>query len=249
MRTAVIIPTLHDEAGLARLLARLARLDPAADEVIVVDGAASPACELTCRSAHAQWLPVRGGRGGQLALGAARARADVLWFLQPHCEPPLAAVTAIRTAVAARAVGGYFRFQLGGAPTAFKGLIERGIAWRSRWGMVYSDQGIFVTRAAYADTPGFAVQPLFEEVAMVRALKRTGRFVALPAPIAVSPSRWEREGYLRRTAIDRALALGFLCGISAARLARWQGERLRPAAPDLRSRHHATADSPEAHKL
>jgi glycosyltransferase involved in cell wall biosynthesis len=248
MRTAVIIPTLNDQAALPRLLARVARLDPRADEVIVVDGAASESCELACRSAGAVWLAAHAGRGGQLALGAARALSDVLWFVQPDCEPPAAAIAAIRASIAAGAVGGHFRFRFAGPPSAFKSLLERCIAWRSRWGMVYGDQGIFVTRPAYDATPGFAVQPLFEEVAMVRALKRTGRFVGLALPLAVSPGPWERDGYLKRILIDRLLALGFLCGISTARLARWKGTLPMRALSHPRRRRRSASDGHEAHK-
>jgi glycosyltransferase involved in cell wall biosynthesis len=250
MRIAVIIPTLDDDTALPRLLAKLGRLDPAADEVIVVDGAVSATCELVCRSAGALWIPGHTGRGGQLALGAARARADVLWFLRPDCEPPAQAIAAIRASVARGAAGGYFHFQFGGPPRPFKRFLERCIAWRSRRGFVYNDQGIFVTRAAYAATPGFAVQPLFEEVAMVRALRRSRRFVGLPLPLAVSPRRWEREGYLRRALADRLLSLGFLCGVSAVRLARWQGRRLRPAsARPHRSGRHSTSSGHGVHKV
>src|SRR5690348_457758 len=137
MRLAVIIPTLDDDAALQRLLARVGHLDPAPDQVIVVDGAASPSCERACRSAGALWLPAHPSRGGQLALGAARAPADVLWFLHTDCEPHAAAIAAMRRSVTDGAAGGYFRFRFGGASTRSKRLLERCIAWRGRWGMVY----------------------------------------------------------------------------------------------------------------
>ncbi len=229
MRIAVIIPTLDDDAALQRLLTRLAHLDPVPDDVLVVDGAASASCESICRAAGATWLAAHPSRGGQLALGAARASADVLWFLHAECEPHAAAIAAIRACIERGAAGGYFRFHFGGAASLTKRFLERCIAWRCRWGMVYGDQGLFVTRSAYEATPGFTVQPLFEEVALVRALKQTGRFDALDLPITVSPRRWDRDGYFRRTLANRMLALAFLCGASPARLARWYGGRLRPA--------------------
>ncbi|MGH8228177.1 MAG: hypothetical protein ACREU3_09795 [Steroidobacteraceae bacterium] len=107
--------------------------------------------------------------------------------------------------------------------------LPRCIAWRCRWGTVYGDQGLFAARDAYEAGPGFAVQPLFEEVGLVRALKHTGRFVALPLPITICARRWERDGYAKRTLLNRLLAVGFCVGISPARLARWHGGRLAPA--------------------
>ncbi|HTT01220.1 MAG TPA: hypothetical protein VMG11_03960 [Steroidobacteraceae bacterium] len=227
MRVAVIIPTLDDAESLAGLLSRLTHLNPVADELIVVGGTAS--CELACRSAGAVWVAGHTARGGQLALGAARARADVLWFLRTDCEPHSSAVAALCGAVQAGAAGGYFRFRFAGPRTRIKHALERCIGLRARIGTVYGDQGLFVTRAAYEATPGFTLQPLFEEVALVRALKRTGRFVALPLPLAVSAHRWECEGFLRRALADRLLVLAFMCGVAPARLARWRGARAQPA--------------------
>jgi hypothetical protein len=249
MRVAVIIPTLDDDAALQRQLARVARLDPAADEVIVVDGAASQACELVCRAAGAIWVPMHGAWGGQLALGAARARADVLWFLHLDCEPHTAAVGAIRRSIAEGAVGGFFRFRFAGPATRLKRMLERCIAWRSRWGLAYGDQALFITQAAYAATPGFAIQPLFEEVAMVQALKRTARFAAVALPITVATRRWERDGYLWRALLDRMLVVGFLCGIAPARLVRWDRGHARPAAAGHRpNRGRSQTGGHEAHK-
>ncbi len=250
MRVAVIIPTLDDDAALQRLISRLGRLDPTPDEVLVVDGAASKTCEALCRVAGALWLPAHPSRGGQLALGAARAPAEVLWILHADCEPHAASIAAIRGSIEAGAAGGYFRFHFGGARSRMKRFLERCIAFRSRWGTVYSDQGLYVTRSAYEATSGFTVQPLFEEVALVRALKRTGRFTALHLPITVSPRRWERDGFLRRTLANRMLALAFLCGASPARLARWYGGRLRPAPAGYGSRsgHRTRPSGHEAHK-
>ncbi|HTW37881.1 MAG TPA: hypothetical protein VMD49_04865 [Steroidobacteraceae bacterium] len=249
MRVAVIIPMLEEET-LACVLARIGGLDPPPDEVLVVGREGNAACELACRGAGAVWVPGHAGRGGQLALGAARTRADVLWFLHPECEPLPAAIGAIRALLAQGAVGGYFRFRFGGPPGAFKHFLERCIALRARWGTVRGDQGIFVTRAAYEATTGFTVQPLFEELGLVRALQRTGRFVGLALPLVVSPKPWERDGYLRRTLASRIVVLGFLCGISAARLARWQRLR-RPSEPLRAGRggRSSSSDGHEAHKL
>jgi len=54
-----------------------------------------------------------------------------------------------------------------------------------------------VTRAAYDASPGIGAQPLFEEVALVRALRRTRRFVAVALPMTVCERRWQRDGLLR----------------------------------------------------
>jgi rSAM/selenodomain-associated transferase 2 len=228
LHLVAVVATLHDDAALAELLPQLARLSLPPNEVIVVDGAGSDATAAICRNSSCTWLPAPAGRGIQLATGAmathaTRSKTDILWFLHADCQPHPEAARAIREAVRNGAVGGYFRFRFGGERSLLKQFLERCIAWRCRVGMVYGDQGLFMTRTAYDSGPGFRAQPLFEEVGLVRALKRTGRFVALKLPIMVSPRRWERDGFLRRTLHNRLLALGCALGIDSAILARWYG--------------------------
>ncbi len=232
-RLTVIVPTLRDDGSLAQLLPELGRLDAPPEEIIVADGVAGEETAALCRRHGVRWLPSPAGRGLQLGAGVLAAReasvpggaAQVLWFLHADSRPHAGAAGAIRAAVRQGAAGGYFRFRFGGPAGALKSLLERSIALRCRCGMVYGDQGIFATREAYAAGPGFAAQPLFEEVPLVRYLKRTGRFVALDLPITVDPRRWERDGYLRRTLHNRVLALGHLAGVSPVRLSHWYRAR------------------------
>jgi glycosyltransferase involved in cell wall biosynthesis len=219
-----VVPTLNDDAALARLLPLLAHLAAPPERVIVVDGASSEVTAALCSRAVCTHLPCRPGRGAQLRAGIDAAReagTDVLWMVHADCEPHPLAARAIREAIAAGAAGGYFAFRFGGERSALKRLLEISIDWRCRLSMVYGDQGIFVSRAAYDATPGIGPQPLFEEVPLVRALRRTRRFVAVPLPMIVSERRWRRDGLLSRTVRNRALALAFAAGVGAATLERW----------------------------
>ncbi|MGH8325420.1 MAG: TIGR04283 family arsenosugar biosynthesis glycosyltransferase [Steroidobacteraceae bacterium] len=230
-RLTAIVPVLHDDAALEELLSGLARLQARPDRVIVVDGASSDSAAVLCRQSGAEWRPSLPGRGSQLAEGIADAQAtldgsptsnrDALWLLHADCQPHPQAALAIRAAIRQGAAGGYFRFRFGGRASIMKSLLERCIALRCRVGMVYGDQGIFVTCASYEASPGLDKQPLFEEVPLVRHLKRTRRFIALPLPITVSARRWDRDGFLRRTLQNRLLAVGYALGIAPSRLARW----------------------------
>ena len=224
----VIVPVLRDDGALDGLLPALRELDSPPQRVIVADGAPSAQTAALCHRHGARWMAAPAGRGLQLSAGVSAANrrdsggeAEVLWFLHADSRPHSHAAGAIRAAVAQGAVGGYFRFRFGGPRSALKSLLERSIALRCRFGMIYGDQGLFVTRSAYQAGPGFAAQPLFEEVPLVHFLKHTGRFGALDLPITVDPRRWERDGYLRRTLHNRVLACGHLVGVSPMRLAQW----------------------------
>ena len=220
---SVVIPCFRDEAALALLLPKLRRSLPRPGEIVVVfaDALPSPSLVTLCVAHEVVTVTAPRGRGLQLRSGAAAARGDVLWFLHADAVPPAAAIERIRAAVMDGAVGGYFRFRFAGSRTLLKSLLEHAIALRCLVSMVYGDQAIFATRAAYAATPGFAAAPLFEEVPLVRGLRRVGRFVAISDSVEVSPRRWERDGYLQRTLVNRMLALGYSLGISPERLASW----------------------------
>lgn len=217
----VVVPTWHDDAALARLLPQLRVLRPAPLDVVVVDGAASDATRALVEAGGARWLAATPGRGPQLNAGARAVRGAALWFVHADATLRPDSLAAIAGALAAGAVGGAFRFSFEGVDTPTARLLERAIAWRGRFGMVYGDQALFATRAAFERAGGFADQPLFEEVPLVRGLRSIGRFVVLDAPVGVAPRRWQADGWWRRTASNRLLALGHALGISPRRLARW----------------------------
>jgi rSAM/selenodomain-associated transferase 2 len=220
---SIVIPTLADDAALAALLQRIRSWPRRPREIIVVDGDTRASTRALCERQQAVWLPSVHGRGVQLMKGAAHAHGSTLWFLRADCEPHPDSLTAISIAIDSGAVGGYFRFRFTGQRRWFKTLLEAAIRWRCRLGVPYGDQGLFAERESFDVCGGFAPTPLFEEVPLVKALRRQGRFEALSVPIGVSERRWQRDGWLRRALSNRLLALGYMAGLSPARLARWLG--------------------------
>jgi hypothetical protein len=63
----------------------------------------------------------------------------------------------------------------------------------------YGDQGLLIHRDLLASVGGMRALPLMEDVDLVRRLGRK-RLIALPADAVTSAVRWERQGYLRRSA-------------------------------------------------
>jgi rSAM/selenodomain-associated transferase 2 len=220
-RVSAIVPVLGDLTELERLLGQLRAARPGPAEIIVVDGGASADCRRLCETAGAVYLAARPGRGHQQRRGAEEASGEALWFLHADASIPPGAVATIGAALRDGAVGGCFRFRFGGPPGRHKTALAALINLRARIGVPYGDQGLFATRSAYLRAGGFADVPLFEEVALVKGLRRAGRFALLRDEIAVSPRRWERDGWLRRTLENRLLALAFMAGIAPQRLARW----------------------------
>jgi rSAM/selenodomain-associated transferase 2 len=216
---SVIIPCFHDEEKLACLLAQLQKLPHKPWEIIVVDAASSKSCAELCAQFAAKWIASEPCRGQQLLTGAAQARGDVLWFLHADAQLSTDPLTAMTKAIAQGAIGGYFRFRFA-APRAWPAFIlEPMIALRCRIGVPYGDQGIFIARPVYHQVGGHAPWPLFEEVPLVRAARRFGKFLPLSEPILVDPQRWQRDGWWRRTWHNRMLALNFMCGVTPQELA------------------------------
>ncbi len=169
----------------------------------------------------AELLEAPRNRGAQLDIGARHATGEILWFLHADAQPDPAAMDAIESAIRRGAESGCFQFRFGGPGRAVKLVLERLIALRIRLGgIAYGDQGLFVLREVYASAGGFSHDPLFEEVRLVRALRRRGTFRALALPLRVSPRRWERDGWIRRTVHNRWLALGHALGFRPQSLAR-----------------------------
>ncbi len=234
---SVIIPCYRDEAALERLLHTLAAQSAqCAGEVqlLVVDGACSPSCERLCALYGARWVGADPCRGRQLALGAQHAAGEALWFL--HADALLVGqpLASLLGALQQGALGGYFAFRFSPPRGWPARLLEPLINLRCRLGVPYGDQGLFARADAYRAAGGHAPWPLFEEVPLVKGLRRQGRFVRLTHGLEVDGRRWQQDGWWRRSLTNRLLALGFALGIAPQRLAGWYGRtgviggRLRP---------------------
>lgn len=219
IRLSVVIPVLDDLDALASLLERLQTMQPAPAEIIVVDGCDSPACRELCELQGCDYCTSPSGRGIQLHAGALRARGDVLWFLHADALPAADAQQVIAAHLDNGHNGGWFGFSFTGPASWYKTVLAGLSNLRAKIGIPYGDQGLFARRDAYLHSDGFAQIPLFEEVQLVRSLRRAGRFRAAPASIGVSPRRWERDGWLRRSLANRCLALAFSAGVAPDRLA------------------------------
>lgn len=217
---AVIVPAWRDTGAVLRLIDSAKTWPAAPGEIVVVSAEADPALAALVTAEGHRYVEAQANRGEQLDLGARSTSAPVLWFLHADAHAPADGIAAIGRALAAGAESGCFTFSFQGERTWYKAALEHAVAARVRLGGIpYGDQGLFATRSAYMACGGFAHQPLFEEVRLVRRLRGRGTFRILPQRIGVSTRRWERDGWIARTAHNRWLALRYACGAPAERLA------------------------------
>ena len=204
---SVVVPTL---SAAATLPATLAALGGAPAEIVVVDGGSTDGTPALAHDLGARVVAAPRGRGTQIAAGVAAAAGP--WLLLLHADTRLGPgwQDAARAAMRDPGRAGYFRFALDDdAPAARR--LERAVAWRCRaLALPYGDQGLLIHRDLLTAAGGIAPLPLMEDVDLIRRLGRA-RLVLLPAEARTSAARWQRQGYLRRSARNLAcLSLWFL---------------------------------------
>lgn len=144
--------------------------------------------------------------------------SDIYWFLHADAIPDSRSPFLIKKAVENGAQGGCFKFEFSGINTLKSKLFQKIIWIRSKLGVPYGDQGLFFTAQAYKRNGGFKPFPLFEEVELVKRVKKTGKFNYLEIPIGIDPRKWEQDGWFKRSLTNRLLAFGYWLGFSPVTL-------------------------------
>jgi len=224
MRLCIVMPTLDEEAALARHLpAALA----AADLVVVSDGGSTDRTLAIAEELGARVVRGEPGRGQQLNRGARAglaAGADLLVFVHADTVLPPGAPAALRAAVARGARGGAFlvRFDSELWKMRLGGWL---VNLRTRWvRLPLGDQAQFATRETFAALGGFRDWPLLEDVDFAWRLRRAGAMAILDARVTTSARRFLEHGSLRTVATNWLIWLLFLLGVSPHRLARFYGK-------------------------
>ena len=217
---SIVVPTLNEESRIAATIEALQAL-PGEKEILIADGGsedrtASIAAELGLRVVACQR-----GRGCQIRTAAAEATGDVLWFVHADSRPEAGALAAIRTALRnSSAIGGNFSLVFEGEHYSAGQMTA--IYPFLRWlGLSYGDAGIFIRRSIYEAIGGCRPYPLFEDLDLIRRMKRHGRFVHLDARIFTSARRFAGPQYGKVWALWIMLQLLYWAGVSPYRLARW----------------------------
>ncbi len=194
MTVSVIVPTLNEEKGIGATLDALFRLRGRA-ELIAVDGGSSDATVNVLRGRGIRVICTSPGRGVQLHAGASQAVGEVLWFVHADTRPPVEALDHMLEVLRDPAViGGNFALCFDGG-TRSASLLTRLYPHFRKLGLCYGDSGIFVRRAVYERLGGFAPYPIFEDLDLVRRMKRCGRFVHLPCQLMTSSRRFEGRSF------------------------------------------------------
>lgn len=219
MNISIIIPALDEAQAIGATLNAAARVKGVV-EIIVVDGGSADGTAEVARNRGARVVTSGRGRGAQMHAGALASRGEVLWFLHADTLAPADAGECIAAALREpRAVGGNFRIRFDGGGSA-----ARFLTWlypRLRLlGLAYGDSGFFVRRVAYVRAGGFKPFPVFEDLDLLRALWRQGRFVQAEACVITSSRRFEGRSFALTFARWSLLQTLYWLGVSPHTLAR-----------------------------
>jgi rSAM/selenodomain-associated transferase 2 len=245
MRLAAVVPTLDEEASLARAL-HCAR--EVSDLIVVADGGSNDSTIAIARAGGAQVVESGPGRGRQLNAGARAALesgAEILLFLHADTVLPAGARPLIESAVESGGAGGggfEVRFD---DPRPIFALGSRIVNLRTRLLRApLGDQAQFVTRDAFIALGGFREWPILEDLDLMRRLKKQGRVAVLRAPATTAARRFVERGIVRTIATNWSIWALYLAGVDPTRLARlYPPKRDRPAraAGRAKSSRHASS--------
>jgi len=194
---SVVIPALNEASNLPDTVRRVRTL-PEVTEIIVVDGGSRDrtrdvAGELGCRV-----FTNDGGRGGQMRLGAARARGDVVMLL--HADtwlPPNAGHAALNCLRDVTVVAGGFWKTFQQSPVLLLGSRCKCVIRLVLGRRILGDQALFIRRDILEDIGGVPDQPLMEDFELCARLRKLGRLALADATLTTSARRFKELGVIR----------------------------------------------------
>ena len=237
-RVSIIIPTLNEASCLERTLRQLSILNPAAWEILVVDGGSQDETvaipyEIAALDAHTSKTRVISssipGRSVQMNLGAEAATGDILCFLHADTLVPDDMVAVIQQTLSDRKIaGGGFISLMAGSQTTRWGfslhnylktyyapLLFRPHLFIKGFRLLFGDQVIFCRRTDFLECDGFdAEMPIMEEADLCLKLVRLGKIKLVNRVVESSDRRVAAWGEVKATAIY--LAIGFLWGFGVS---------------------------------
>ena len=189
MKISLIIPIYNESKTVEAMLSQLEAL-PGDWEILFADGGSTDDTIAKIGSRY-RVLRCPKGRANQMNFAAKQVSADVLWFV--HCDSriPVEAHSQISSAVEQGKQWGCFHigFDYHGP---FMGCNTYFSNRRARKGIAFGDQGIWVTKALFAEKGGFPDLPIMEDYEFSRRMKGIS-ICQLPGTIITSGRRYEKR--------------------------------------------------------
>ena len=194
---SVIIPTLNEAESLPETVRR-AQVNPEVCDIIVVDGGSQDNTKDVAERLGCRVLESPPGRGGQMRLGAAQARGDVVLLLHADTWLPSDAGRAALDCLRDPSVvaGGFWKTFRNPSWLMRGSRFRCGLRlWFGR--RILGDQGMFIRRDVLERIGGVPDMPLMEEFELCRRLCKAGRLALADATVTTSARRFKKLGVMR----------------------------------------------------
>ncbi len=200
MQVSVIIPTFNEQMTIEKTLEALSRLVNVSEIIVVDGGSTDKTAEIIENFEKIKKIVLvklkNANRGTQLHEGTKSASGDIFWFLHADTRPIQGSGKQIkRFAKYSTVAGGNFEVIFSG-----KSFWARFLTWlypnlRSI-GLAYGDSAFFVKREIYEEIGGFKDFPIFEDLDLLKRIKKKGRFVTIRMPVTTSSRRFENRSFI-----------------------------------------------------
>ncbi|MDQ3395810.1 MAG: TIGR04283 family arsenosugar biosynthesis glycosyltransferase [Bacteroidota bacterium] len=210
---SVIIPTLNEEAIIAKTLLSVMS-QKGAFEVIVSDGGSSDnTMEIVKTFPQVKVTYSPKGRALQMNAGAEIARGEHLLFL--HADTlllPSAILKIVDSLKNNNVIGGSFflKFDSENYALKFYSLFSK----INHLLFTYGDQAFFIKNEAFRVLNGFKDMVIMEDVEIQQRLRKLGRFIKLDQAVITSGRRFLRRGVIYQQLQNIALVMLYLLGAS-----------------------------------
>ncbi len=227
---SIIIPVLNEADNLAHLFENIYDLNPAPQQIVVVDGGSTDNSVAIVKAfirnssiknqSTIEWQIIEpsAGRATQMNAGAAQATGDILLFLHADTQLPITAINDISLAMK-KADNNYQwgRFDVHlDSHNPILWLVGAMMNGRSRLTSIATgDQAIFISKALFEQIGGYPKQPLMEDIELCKSLKGIAKPACLSSKVTTSARRWQQHGTLRTIILMWQLRFDYWRGESA----------------------------------
>lgn len=231
---SVIIPTLNESASIRAVLDRLNALQPAVDEVIVVDGGSTDNTVNIARNKASRVIECeQKGRAAQMDTGVRMAKGDYLVFLHADTFVPADFVRSVNNVLAnsKNALGGFVSVMRGQKTRGWftflnyiktylcplfycpRAFMSKGLR------LLFGDQVMFCRKQDYLAVGGFnTAMEVMEEADLCLKMSQVGRVKMVHRFVYSSDRRVATWGFWKANRIYWYIAFGWVFGVKQQKM-------------------------------
>ena len=219
MKISVIIPAYNEEQNIVRTVESVEkRAGQFVEEVIVVDGGSKDETVRQAKKTSATVISSpQKGRAAQMNYGAAKAKAELLYFLHADTIPPELFDKKIVDAAVNGYKAGCFRLSFDS-----EHFLLKFYAWCTRFDIDafrFGDQSLFVQSELFNSINGFKEDHIvMEDQEIIKRLKKQSSFKVLKESVTTSSRKYNKNGVIKLQLIFTLIFMLYKAGVSQSKL-------------------------------